>query len=239
MIYPEVKHMVITPLSRTHPIRAELELREFGRDQFVNNWDSKKNNCISVPLLTFIDGFGLYRNSYRSLMGFYKIPAAFNSCERNRRANVLPLTLGPHGSNFDDVVAALKSLIPLDRGTLLDIKGIPTMMCAFTLCYIGDMPQQQENSGFKTQRATRGCRFCFVKDTARGDLDFNTVEHGRYHYQTINMRKEMESLLTKKQKMSTALDGVLHLTIHLSLRSPLLWTSSFLDLETPPIRNTK
>lgn len=227
MIYPEVKHMVITPPSRTHPIRAELELREFGRDQFVNNWDSKKNNCISVSLLTFIDGFGL------------QIPAAFSSCERNRRANVLPLTLGPHGSNFDDVVAALKSLIPLDRGTLLDIKGIPTMMCVFTLCYIGDMPQQQENSGFKTQRATRGCRFCFVEGTARGDLDFNTVAHGRHHYQTVNMRKEMGSLLTKKQKMSTALDGVLHLTIHLSLRSPLLWTSSFLDLETPPIRNTK
>lgn len=60
----------VTPLCHTHPIRAELELREFGRRQFIEEWDfSKGLKCLSVPLLTFIDGFGLYRNSYRSLMG--------------------------------------------------------------------------------------------------------------------------------------------------------------------------
>lgn len=194
--------LAITPLCRTHPIRAELELQEFGRDQFISNWDTKngKNKCISVPLLTFIDGFGLYRNSYRSLMGFYEIPAALNSQDRARRANVIPLTLGPHGSNFEDVVAALKALIPLDKGTLVDINGTPTTMCIFSLCYIGDMPQQQENSGFKSQRADKGCRFCFIDAKQRGDLNFDINEHGRYHHQAINMRKQMNNLRTATQR---------------------------------------
>ncbi|KAN0077707.1 hypothetical protein V8E54_006011, partial [Elaphomyces granulatus] len=59
---------------------------------------------LSVPLPAFIDGFGLYRNMIRSLMGFYLIMGAFTFVERNRRANILLLTLGPHGSSFDDVV---------------------------------------------------------------------------------------------------------------------------------------
>ena len=62
--------MTIIPLCHTHPIRAELELQEFGRHWFVKQWDVKAGNvCISAPVQTFIDGFGLYRNSYRSLMG--------------------------------------------------------------------------------------------------------------------------------------------------------------------------
>lgn len=59
------------PLCHTHPLRGELELAEFGRDCFVEQWDVTRNGntTMSVPLLTFIDGFGLYRNMYRSLMG--------------------------------------------------------------------------------------------------------------------------------------------------------------------------
>jgi hypothetical protein len=59
--------------------------------------------------MTFIDGFGLYRNAYRSIMGIYLIPAALSFQERARRANVFPLTLGPHGSNFADVIGAMKA----------------------------------------------------------------------------------------------------------------------------------
>jgi hypothetical protein len=50
----------------------------------------------------------------RSIMGFYLIMAAFSVIDRNRRANVIPLTLGPHGSNFDDVVKCLEELRNLD-----------------------------------------------------------------------------------------------------------------------------
>jgi hypothetical protein len=56
-------------------------------------------------------------------MGFYKIPAALRFRDRTRQANVLPLTLGPYGSNFDDVVTAIKVLISLDKGIILDING--------------------------------------------------------------------------------------------------------------------
>jgi hypothetical protein len=89
-IVDSLESMQFTPLCHTDPIRAELELQEFGRAHFVENWDVQRNSgckCISVPLITFTDGFGLYRNSYRSLMGFYQTPAALSFSDRNRRAN--------------------------------------------------------------------------------------------------------------------------------------------------------
>ena len=144
--------------------------------------------------------------------GFYEIPAALNSRDRARRANVLPLTLGPHGSNFEDVVSALKALIPLDRGVRVELKGQPTTMCVFCLCYIGDMPQQQENSGFKSQRATRGCQFCFIDESNRGDLEYDTVEHGRYHYQSLDMCNELNSKNTAKLRNNYARDWGINVT---------------------------
>jgi hypothetical protein len=41
------------------------------------------------------------------------------------------LTLGPHGSNFDDVVAALQHLATLDAGTHMLIKGENVFVCVF------------------------------------------------------------------------------------------------------------
>ena len=40
-----------------------------SRSHFVNKFDGKP--VLSVPFLTFFDGFGLYRNASRSLMGWY------------------------------------------------------------------------------------------------------------------------------------------------------------------------
>jgi hypothetical protein len=137
---------------------------------------------MSVSILTFIDSFSLYYNSYRSLMGYYTIIASLNFQDRNRRQNVLPITLGPYNSNLDDVILAMQSLVLLEEGMPLDINGVKTTISIFTLCFIGDMPQQQWNSGFKTQRANRGCRFCFIDETDQGNLDFNVLNKGRYHY---------------------------------------------------------
>jgi len=83
-------------LSQTSPPRVELETRQCTRQHFVNNFDlaRSKTKCISVSLLMFSAGFGLYRNSYCSLMGVCVIIAAFTSTERALRANVLPMTLG-------------------------------------------------------------------------------------------------------------------------------------------------
>lgn len=82
-----------------------------------------------VPLLTFIDGFGLFRNMYRTLMGVYLIIASFSFKEKVRRSDVLPLTLGPHGANFDDVVNSLQGMYDLDGGVLLTINGKETLVC--------------------------------------------------------------------------------------------------------------
>ena len=155
---------ILRPLSQSHPNRAELELSEFTRQHFVAKFDQSELPRISLPLLTFIDGFGLYRNMYRTLMGVYFIIAAFLSRERARWANVLPITLDSHGSNFADVVNALgDALQSLDAGEPLPIDRRQSCVCAFTLCYLGDMPQQNENSGSMSRNATHGCQFCFYQ----------------------------------------------------------------------------
>jgi hypothetical protein len=135
-------------------------------------------------------------------MGMYVIPANLSFQERARRANVFPITLGPHGSNFPDVVDALKSLIILDKGIEISLfdSDEKVFFCAFTLAFLGDMPQQQENAGFKTQRANLGCRFCYIDDQKRSDLTYDTEANGRYHFQVKLMREEMEALGSKHQK---------------------------------------
>ncbi len=127
---------IIHPLCYTTPLRAELEFRQYSRSHFITNFNNQQ--CISVPYLTFINRFSLYRNSYRSLMGMYLIFAAFAYRERTRRANVLPLTLGPHGSNFSDVIEAMQSLAVLEKGLMVQINGKDVFLTAL---YIGDMPQ--------------------------------------------------------------------------------------------------
>lgn len=98
---------------------------------------------MSLPLITFIDAFGLYRNSYRSLIGIYFIITALNVRKRDRRANVFPLTLSPYSSNFADVVKAIKLLSILDRGVEVHIPSIGTvLLVAFTLCFLRDILQQ-------------------------------------------------------------------------------------------------
>ena len=215
----------IRPLCLSHPHRAELELREFTRQSIVNNFDCKNNGqvpCYSVPLLTFIDGFGLYRNSYRSIMGIYLIMASLTFRERNRRSNVLQLTLGPHGNNFEDMIEALQCLYPLDSGVYTEIKGQKCFVCIFTLCYLGDMPQQQENAGFKTQRANLGCRFCFITADERHNLDYDVIKNGRYHNQTSQLRRNWIAKATKREQDAYATEWGLGDSLPLAKISPAL-----------------
>ena len=192
------------PISMSAPLRSELELQAYGREYFSRDFDiSKGNRSLSLPLLMFIDGFGLYRNAYRSLMGIYLLFAAFSFHERNRRANVFPLTLGPHGSNFNDVIAALSDLRHFDRGAVVELPQ-PTRLCAFTLCFLGDMPQQQANAGFKSQNAILGCRSCLIPATARGNLNFDIIKEGRYHTQTLQQRYEMQAMKSVSKRENFA-----------------------------------
>jgi hypothetical protein len=112
---------------------------DIAKEKVDKEGNAVKNRTMSVPVLTFIDAFGLYRNSNRSLIGIYDIIASLTIQERNRRQNVLALTLGPHGSNLDNVILALQSLIPLDKGIPIDINGEKTTVYVFTMAFIGDM----------------------------------------------------------------------------------------------------
>lgn len=183
------KKMWMQLLAWASPVQAKLELQAYGRDYFYNNFDSANGNkCVSLPLFLFIDGFDLYRNAYQSLMGVYVQIAAFKFHEQMRRTNVFPLILGPHGSNLDNVMRALQGLRNLDRSVVLELLQ-PTRVCAFVMCFLGDMPQQQANSGFKLQRATKGCCFCLISADARGNLDYDIIKEGRFHSHVLQQRR--------------------------------------------------
>lgn len=197
----------IRPLNLSSPVRGELEVGEYTRQYLIDTFD-KSAAVISVPLLTFIDGFGLFRNMYRTLMGVYMIIAAFTFRERARRSNVLPLTLGPHGSNFSDVINALQALYHLDAGQNLNINGQDVFVCVYTMAYIGNMPQQQENAGFLSVKANLSCRYCFAGGDERADTEIDIVTHGRYHHETLRMRDHMKTLTKTAQLKYSTQNGI-------------------------------
>ncbi|KAL9593508.1 MAG: hypothetical protein Q9219_007519 [cf. Caloplaca sp. 3 TL-2023] len=182
------------PLQLLPPTRGELELAVYGRQFFER---LAQNKTLSVPVLTFIDAFGLYRNMYRSLMGVYCTIANLNWRERKRRANVLPLTLGPHGSNFGDVIRTLQpALEQLAEGVpmLLNDNEEPTTVIVYTMAFTGDLPQQQANSGFMSPIAHRGCSKCLVTKEQRHDLTFDLLLQSRNHYRVLYERTKAENL---------------------------------------------
>ncbi|KAI9749166.1 MAG: Glutathione reductase [Chaenotheca gracillima] len=198
-----MRHNSIRGMAFVSPLRAELELNAFGRQSLVSNFSRKS---ISFPYQCFIDAFGLYRNMYRSITGIYIIPAALSTRERARRVNVFPLTLGPHGSAFNEVICTMQSLTHLDGGMDLTINGERIHVCAYPLAFIGDMPQQQENAGFKRQGAIKGCRSCLIsKGVEKANLNFDTLLRGRYHHQTMSLRRQADNKTTiaSKQRFCT------------------------------------
>ena len=150
-----------------------------------------------MPYLLFIDDFGVHRNMYRALKAFYLIPACLTYEERRKLANVFTLTLGPHGAGLSDVVEAFaKPIQKLDRGTQLEVNGNLEAVCAFVITFLGDMPQQADNVGFMRHSARMGCRICYCLKEERGDLGFDIVANGRYHWETQSQRDYMTDLDT-------------------------------------------
>ncbi|KAK3366532.1 hypothetical protein B0H63DRAFT_405406 [Podospora didyma] len=179
--------------------------------QVICRWDQENDNPLvvkSVPLLIFIDGFGLFRNTYRSLVGYYVTPASFSAQDRRRRMNTFPLFLSPHGFVWEEVVDTLWSLIPLDKGIEVDIGGQKTLLCVFMLCYIGDMPQQNANSGTLRPRASKYCPRCIVGKKINVDgldnplaiLQFDKDSQSRYHHQAAAMRKQAGTLNATRKR---------------------------------------
>jgi hypothetical protein len=189
----------VSSLNLTSPLRGELEIATYGREYLVETLFNKR--CISLPYQLFIDGFGLYRNMYRSLMGIYLIPACLSASERSKQSNVLPLTLGPHGSNFPDVISTLSGLQQLDRGVEIDwIDGNKITIIAFCLAFIGDMPQQQDGAGFMRPTAKLSCRQCLVETKDRDQLEYDIAAKGRYHHQILHEREKASTMSRTAQE---------------------------------------
>ena len=142
----------LRPLNLSAPVRGELKIAQFGRQYLIDTL----TDSTSIPLLCFIDAFGLYRNMYRSLLEIYFIFAGLTVKERKRRSNVFSLTYGPYSSELKDICDALRpDIAALDRGLSVTINGEKQVVCAFIMAWLGDIPQQQNNSGFKRQNAGR------------------------------------------------------------------------------------
>lgn len=108
----------------------------------------------------------------------YFIAAGLTAQQRNRRTNVLPFTLSLYGSNIDDVIKAIGPMLrTLDRGQRIRFLGKDkdSMLCASVLVYLGNMLQQNENSGTLGPTATFGCRSCLISKEKRSDLYFDII----------------------------------------------------------------
>lgn len=80
------------------------------------------------------------------------------------------------------------------------VNGKPTFVCAFTACFISDIPQQAELAGCLSHRATRPCRECLIPSDKRSDLNYNIVRNGRYYHHIGSVRRAASKLSTAKQK---------------------------------------
>lgn len=187
----------IVPLSSTTPTRGELEILTHGRQVLVDKYFKKK--CISIPYMLFSDGFGLYRNMYRSLMGVYLIPAGFSSSARSKQSGVFPITLGPHGSEFSEVISRIAKggLSDLDEGTEIHLNGEKILLTVHGLAFLGDMPQQNMNAGSMSPTAKSSCRQCNVTANEHCNINVDTVLRGRYHFDLRKQRRKMEQIPTK------------------------------------------
>jgi hypothetical protein len=114
-------------------------------------------------------------------------------------------------------------MVALEGGINLDIRGEKVFVCAFSMAYIGDMPQQNKTAGFKGPRANLCCRVCFAGVEQRGNLQFDMGANGRYHWQTVAMRRKMASLMehTTASEYATA-NGLDEQTLIISILSPAL-----------------
>ncbi|OJD12911.1 hypothetical protein ACJ73_09277 [Blastomyces percursus] len=188
----------IRPYCKPTPTRAELEIAAHGRDLLKSVFCGRR--VLSLPFQLFIDGFGLYRNMYRSLMGVYLIPA-LSAAERTKRQNLFTITFGPHGTNFSDTTKALSpSFLQLDcEGVNVHIGGQLTRVVSSCLSFLGDMPQQNSNAGIKGPTAEYSCRSCTIKDINRSDLRFDIVKHGRYHYKLRHLRTDINNAGNKSR----------------------------------------
>lgn len=182
----------LRPIRLSNPHRAELEIQTFGRDALISRFTQQ--HVWSLPMKIFIDAFGLYRNMYRSILGVYALLAFLPDHIANRQSSVIPITLTPFASEDADTLSDIPGLAELDRGCHVTINGKPIFMCAFTMCFLGDMPQQAELSGCLRHNAIKCCRYCLIDKNSRSNLQYDIVNFGRYQPHMQSSREDAASM---------------------------------------------
>jgi hypothetical protein len=155
--------------------RADIELAYYGRAHLEAFEQTGDIPSLSLPLMLYIDDFGIYRTTHQAIKAFYITPASLPYKERRKLSNMFTLTLGPHGSSFDDVLYNIsEGMLSMHKGFHADVNGTKTYIRAFTVCVADDMPQAADTMGYLRFNATKGCRACYCNQEDRGD--YTTIQ---------------------------------------------------------------
>jgi hypothetical protein len=172
-------------IHQRHRIPAEQELINFGRERVLKQFVMGEERRVSIPVTLFLDGFGLYRNTYKSLQGLYIQPACLDEPGRFTLQNMWVLMIGPFGIDTNQIAKCLeKEGKALGEGIKLENGDILIM---FPLCITGDMPQQNQNAGVMSHLSRRGCRYCRIQSDDKGNLEYDVNRDGRYRQQQDNL----------------------------------------------------
>jgi len=170
---PTVRH-----IHQRHRIPAEQELLDFSREQALKQFVIGKERRVSIPVTLFIDGFGLYRNTYKSIQGVYIQPACLDEPGRFTLQNMWVLMIGPFGTDTTQIAKCLE-MEGRALGEGIKLANGDTLIM-FPLCITGDMPQQNQNAGVMSHLSRRGCRYCRIQTDNKGNLEYDIYREGRY-----------------------------------------------------------
>jgi hypothetical protein len=94
-----------------------------------------------MPILLFINDFGIHQNMYQPLKAFYITPANLTYQEHHQIANTFTLTLRPHGAEMDNIIHSLHAdFQDLEKGITMDFNGEKKLVNVFLMAITGDMP---------------------------------------------------------------------------------------------------
>ncbi|RPA74201.1 hypothetical protein BJ508DRAFT_333310 [Ascobolus immersus RN42] len=193
-------------VSKRHPLRSELEIMTYGRDYLVDKFIANPLPVRALASIYFADGFGPYRNNYRSLLALYVKYGNLSSANWRKLYNHHMLTIGPFGCKTDAVVSAVVPFIKeLEAGFKVNLRtstGVEQVfMAAITFLHTGDMQQQAENAGVKAPSGYLSCRICLVEHTDRGDQSVNTAQLGRYLFEMEKHRMRIRDIRAKTDRL--------------------------------------
>ena len=115
-------------------IYGDLKVDYYSRESIKVFTPTDELLSISLLFILFIDDFGIYRNIYRALKGFYIILAILGYNERRKPSNEFMLTLRPYSILIDNIIRNLElRLSTLGKGTKLIISSTSTLVKAFLI----------------------------------------------------------------------------------------------------------